>query len=133
MEVLGQGMRALLLLVTSLGLALGLATTTIYDHPAESSSVEAFCLTLAAEQAAPPTVLPVGDTTVAGDLGDVAVAVLSVVTVVLAILWGRNRLPLLLRRAVPGARGAGVTLPVDGRERRGPSRPLHLTLSVIRI
>ena len=39
-SLLGRGVRAALLLVTSLGLALGLATTTVYDHPAESSALE---------------------------------------------------------------------------------------------
>jgi len=130
--LLGRGARAALLLVTALGLALGLATTTVYDHPAESSAVESLCLTFAAELAAPPSALPDDGGAATGDLVDLVLAVITVAGVVFVLVLGRARLPrlLLLPRELHEPRG---TAPAAASVRRAPSRPLLLTLSVIRI
>jgi len=134
--LLGRGVRAALLLVTALGLALGLATTTVYDHPAESSAVETFCLTvaaeLAAELAAPPTTLPDDAGAPTGGLAELALAVIAVAGMVFALVLGRARIPrlLMLPRAVDTSRAPA---PVAASERRASSRPLLITLSVIRI
>lgn len=129
--LLGRGLRAALLLATSLGLALGLAATTVYDHPAESSSLESFCLTLAEELAAPPVVLPDLGSPASGDLTGLALAVLTVAGVLFAVLLGRTRFDPLPRFA-PRQRDA-VPVIVPASRRRVSSRSLLLTLSVIRI
>jgi len=131
-SLLGRGVRAALLLVTSLGLALGLATTTVYDHPAESSALESFCLTLAAELSAAPAALADGGGIASDELVELVLAVITVAGIVFALMLGRTRLPRPFRsmNRVEPDRASPLAALFGGR---APSRPLLLTLSVIRI
>lgn len=130
--VAARGVRALLLLVTSVGLALGLATTTVYDRPAAAPSIETVCLAAAAASELVVSAIP---DAVGGDGAD-AFALLAVgaaaVGVCLIVVIGRLRLAALLRILRPAAAASGaearrVAFPP------APTRPLLGSLSVIRI
>jgi len=128
-----RAVRALLLLVTALGLALGVATTTVYDRPAGATVIEVECvnaLVVTAEVVATATdAVGVSSASGALALGMIAAAV----GICFAVVLGRMRLAGLLRRLRPRpAEPTGGAVRGSGTSRPG-AEPLFDSLAVIRI
>ncbi|TXK18894.1 hypothetical protein [Homoserinibacter sp. GY 40078] len=123
---LGRGLRAALLLVTSIGLALGLATTATCDPPTDTTSFDVICLSVLGEQTA-----SAGAVDAEHAAGGIAATIAGLLFVVLMLALLRPtawllRVAGLPHPPAPSASGELLTA-------RAPSRPLLLTLSVIRI
>jgi hypothetical protein len=127
------GLRALVLLVTAIGLALGLATTTVYDRPVAAPELEAICVS-AVVDTAQAVATAVTDAVAAGPASGALVIALvaAALGVCFAIVLAGLRLAVLVRGAPADGDGRPAQT-VRASAPRVSARPLLLTLSVIRI
>jgi hypothetical protein len=128
-----RGIRAFVLLVTAVGLALGLAATTVYDRPVAAPEVEAVCVnTLAVTtQLVATAVADVASADAAPGALAVVLATAALGACFAIVLIGMRLGSLLRGTPDPGGLVAGERMAPSVP--RAPTRPLLLSLSIIRI
>lgn len=128
-----RGIRAFVLLVTAVGLALGLAATTVYDRPVAAPQVEAVCVSTLAvtTQLVATAVADVASADAAPGALAVVLATAALGACFAIVLIGMRLGSLLRGTPEPGGPVAGERMAPSVP--RAPTRPLLLSLSIIRI